>query len=389
RGNKHIALRPEDVTVAELLKTAGYQTGLIGKWSLGPPQTTGTPNRQGFDYFFGYENQGQAHNYYPAYLWRNDKKVPLKNVVEKNIGGKDGKQPVAGGIATKRVEYSHDLFVKDALQFIQTNKNRPFFLYLALTIPHANNEVKCRGAKELDIPEYRGMEVPDFGPYADRDWPGPQKGHAAMITRMDADVGRILDELKKLGIDEKTVVFFSSDNGPHKEGGADPKFFKSAGKLRGYKRSLHDGGIRMPMIVRWPDHIPADTVSDLPCAFWDFLPTACELAGVETPKKVDGLSLVPTLLGHPDKQPRHEYLYWEFHKNSKKTPVAQAVRMEHWKAVRLDPAGPIRLYDLRTDLGEEHDVAAQHPDVVAKIREHLQSARTDSKDWPLFRNKKK
>lgn len=382
RGNARIPLRPEDVTVAKLLKTVGYQTGLIGKWSLGVPDTTGTPNRQGFDYFYGYENQSQAHNYYPAYLWRNDKKETLKNIVVKKLG----KKIVPGGVAIKKIEYSHDLFAKDALRFIAENQEqkRPFFLYLALTIPHANNEADHRAAKKLNLPSYRGMEVPNYGPYADRDWPDPQKGHAAMITRMDADVGRIFKELKKLGIDDRTIVFFSSDNGPHKEGGANPKFFKSAGGLRGYKRSLHDGGIRVPMIARWPDHIPADTTSDLPCAFWDFLPTACELAGVKPPADIDGISLVPTLLGRPDDQQRHKFLYWEFHEGNSSS---QAVRLNYWKAVRVSPSAPIQLYDLRTDRAEKHDIAAEHPDVVAKIRTYLKSARTESKSWPLHEKK--
>ena len=385
RGNARVPLRPEDVTVAELLKTVGYHTGLIGKWGLGEPDSTGIPNRQGFDYFYGYLNQGHAHNYYPAYLWKNEERQKLKNVVVKKLGGRDGSEEVPGGVAVKRVEYSHDLFAEDALRFIKENQKGPFFLYLALTIPHANNEATRPAAKKLNVPNYLGMEVPDFGPYANRDWPGPQKGHAAMITRMDGDVGRIFAELEKLGIDKNTVVFFSSDNGPHKEGGAKPEFFKSAGKLQGIKRSLHDGGIRVPMITRWPGHIPADTTSDLSCAFWDFLPTACELAGVEPPADIDGISLVPTLLGQPEKQRHHEFLYWEFHEGSCST---QAVRMGHWKAVLDSPSGPIQLFDLRTDIAEKHDVAAEHPEVVAKIRDYLKSARTESEHWPLREKKK-
>ena len=385
RGNARVPLRPEDVTVAELLKTVGYHTGLIGKWGLGEPDSTGIPNCQGFDYFYGYLNQAHAHNYYPVYLWKNEERQKLKNVVVKKLGGRDGSEEVPGGVAVKRVEYSHDLFAEDALRFIKENQKGPFFLYLALTIPHANNEATRPAAKKLNVPSYLGMEVPDFGSYANRDWPGPQKGHAAMITRMDGDVGRIFAELEKLGIDKNTVVFFSSDNGPHKEGGAKPEFFKSAGKLQGIKRSLHDGGIRVPMIARWPGYIPADTTSDLSCAFWDFLPTACELAGVEPPADIDGISLVPTLLGQPEKQRHHEFLYWEFHEGSCST---QAVRMGHWKAVLDSPSGPIQLFDLRTDIAEKHDVAAEHPEVVAKIRDYLKSARTESEHWPLREKKK-
>ena len=365
RGNARVPLEPADVTVAEVLREAGYATGLIGKWGLGEPETTGIPNRQGFDYFFGYLNQRHAHNYYPAYLWKNTEEYRLRNEVNHIIRGRDC---TPGGVATKKVEYSHDLFTREALTFVEKHTGEPFFLYLAVTIPHANNEA---GSK--------GMEVPDYGPYADRDWPEPQKGHAAMITRLDGDVGRLLAKLKSLGIDKKTIVFFTSDNGPHKEGGADPKFFNSSGPLQGIKRSLHDGGIREPMIVRWPGKIQPGTTSDLPCYFCDFLPTAAQLAGVDAPKSIDGISIVPTLLGQ-GQQPRHEFMYWEFHegKSSK-----QAVRMGHWKAVREAPSDPIELFDLRNDMAEQNDVAAAHPEVVAKIAKYLDGARTDNPTWQL------
>ncbi|OHB72154.1 MAG: hypothetical protein A2V70_20795 [Planctomycetes bacterium RBG_13_63_9] len=223
------------------------------------------------------------------------------------------------------------------------------------------------------------MEVPDYGPYEDRDWPEPQKGHAAMITRMDHDVGRLFEKLKQLGIDRRTIVFFSSDNGPHREGGADPKFFGSSGPLQGHKRSLHDGGIRVPGIARWPGQIKPDSTSDLPWAFWDFLPTACELAGVEVPEGIDGISIVPTLLGRGE-QPKHELMYWEFHEGQSSS---QAVRMGPWKAVRRGPSEPIQLYDLRTDVAEKNNLAAERPDVVAKITNYLKNARTESEQWPL------
>ena len=369
RGNAHVPLRPSDVTVAELLKEAGYSTGIVGKWGLGEPDSTGVPNRQGFDYWFGYLNQRHAHNYYPKYLWRNEEKVELKNKVNHVIGGRDR---TPGGVATKRVEYSHDLFAEEALDFVEQNKTKPFFLYLALTIPHANNEAR-----------QEGMEVPSLEPYADKDWPEPQKGHAAMITRMDGDVGRLMAKLKKLGLDNDTLVMFTSDNGPHKEGGADPTFFNSSGPLQGYKRALYEGGIRVPMIARWPGKIQAGSVSDHVSAFWDFLPTCCELIGAEAPEGIDGISMVPTLLGRPGEQREHEFLYWEFHEQGKR----QAVRMGDWKGIRQNvaknPNGPIELYNLKNDIGEKSNVAVRHPSIVAKIEECMKSARTPSEHWPL------
>jgi len=363
RGNARLPLRPADVTVAELLKQAGYATGIVGKWGLGEPETTGIPNRQGFDHWFGYLNQRHAHNYYPDYLWRNEEKVKLANEV------RDVNPP--GGVATKRVQYSHDLFTADALDFVTQHKNGPFFLYLAYTIPHANNEARNEG-----------MEVPSYGPYANEDWPDPQKGHAAMISRMDGDIGRLLGRLKSLGIDDKTVVLFSSDNGPHKEGGADPQFFDSNGPLRGNKRDLYEGGIRVPLIARWPGQIAAGSGTNHVSAFWDFLPTCCDLAGVVPPEGIDGLSMAPTLLGKPQRQRQHPYLYWEFHEQGKK----QAVRVGNWKAVRVNvakkPDGPIELYDLEADLGEQENIADRYPEIVAQMTAIMAAAHTDSDNWP-------
>ncbi len=363
RANGRVPLRPGDVTVAKLLQQAGYTTGIIGKWGLGEPETTGIPNRQGFDSWFGYLNQRHAHNYYPEYLWRNEEKVALDNEV----------RPVnpPGGVATKRVQYSHDLFAIEALSFIEQHRQEPFFLYLALTIPHANNEAKAEG-----------MEVPSHEPYSDEDWPDPQKGHAAMITRMDGDVGRLLEKLKTLELDEDTLVLFSSDNGPHKEGGADPAFFSSSGPLRGYKRALYEGGIRVPLIARWPGKIAAGSGTDLVSAFWDFLPTCCDLAGVVPPTDIDGLSMLPTLLGKSRRQRKHRFLYWEFHEQGKK----QAIRMGDWKGVRLnaarEPNGPIELYHLDADPGETTDLASDHPEIVAQIAGLMRTARTPSEHWP-------
>ncbi len=370
RGNSEVKpmgqlpLPAETVTVPRLLKPAGYTTALIGKWGLGGPGSTGTPNHQGFDYFFGYLCQRHAHNYYPEFLFRNDERVPLANEVK----------PVnpPSGVATKRVQYSPDLFTADALEFVTQNQRRPFFLYLAYTLPHANNEAGRNG-----------MEVPSTEPYANKDWPDPQKGHAAMITRMDRDIGRLLALLKTLGVDEKTLVFFSSDNGPHQEGGADPDFFDSNGPLRGIKRDLYEGGIRVPLIARWPGRIAPGSGASHVGAFWDVLPTCCELAGVTPPETIDGVSFLPTLLNRPDRQKGHPYLYWEFHEQGKK----QAVRMGRWKGVRLNvaknPAGPIELYDLKSDPGEEQDIATEHPDIVQKIAEIMKTARTPSDHWPL------
>ncbi len=367
RGNKEIKpmgqlpLPAGTPTMPRMLKQAGYTTALIGKWGLGGPDSTGTPNRQGFDYFFGYLCQRHAHNYYPEFLFRNDQRVPLKNKVA-------GNRLDGAGVATEKVEYSYDLMAADALKFVEENKKGPFFLYLAITIPHANNEA---GKK--------GMEVPDYGIYADRDWPDAQKGHAAMISRLDRDMGRLTRKLKDLGIEDNTIVFFTSDNGPHREGGADPDFFDSNGPLRGIKRDLYEGGIRVPLIARWPGRIAAGTTSDHVSAFWDFLPTFATLGGAEPPARTDGLCMVPTLLNISDKQKEHEFLYWEFHERGSN----QAVRMGRWKAVRFGATGKLELYDLETDLGETHDIAAQHPDVVAKIKDYLATARTESEFWPL------
>ncbi len=366
RGNHEVQpmgqlpLPADTATLPKVLKKVGYKTALIGKWGLGGPDSTGTPNKQGFDYFFGYLCQRHAHNYYPEFLFRNDERVPLKNKVP-------GGRPDGAGVATEKVEYSYDLMEHEALRFVEQNKTGPFFLYLAVTLPHANNE----GGKN-------GMEVPDCGIYADKDWPEPDKGRAAMISRLDRGVGRILQKLKDLGIEDNTLVFFASDNGPHREGGANPEFFHSSGPFRGIKRDLYEGGIRVPLIARWPGRIKAGAVTDHVSAFWDFLPTLAELAGAPCPVETDGISLLPMLLGRPEQQRKHEFLYWEFHEGGS----IQAVRVGRWKAVR--PFGKrLELYDLLTDVGETRNIADNHPDVVAKIEKYLTTARTESQFWPL------
>jgi arylsulfatase A-like enzyme len=365
RGNARVPLRPEDSCVAELLKKAGYATALVGKWGLGEDGSTGVPNRKGFDHFFGYLNQHHAHNSYPEWLWRNGEKVMLPNVESK-----------VENVAEKRVAYAPDLFLAEGLRFIEDNRARPFFLYYATTVPHANNE-RTRAEKA-------GNEVPSDAPYSAEPWTQPEKDKAAMITRMDADIGKLLAKLTELDLDENTVVIFSSDNGPHREGGNDPEFFQSSGPFRGIKRSLTDGGIRVAGIVRWKGVTKPGTVSDHVWAFWDFLPTACELAGVKPPAGLDGISLVPTITGKGT-QKEHDFLYWEFHEGGTK----QAVRHKHWKAIRPAPGTPLVLYDLKADVRETNDVAKQHPDVVKVIEEYLKTARTESKEFPIRVPKKK
>jgi len=359
RGNARYPLLPEDVTVAEVLKSAGYRTALIGKWGLGEAETTGIPTRQGFDYFFGYLNQRHAHNYYPSFLWRNEERVKLRNIVP-------NEDAEGAGVSSNKLDYSPDLFTAEALSFLEKNGKDPFFMYLNYIIPHANNEARDKG-----------MEVPDLGEFANKDWPAPEKAKAAMITRLDRDVGRLMELLKKLGLENDTVVLFTSDNGPHKEGGANPDFHDSNGPLRGIKRDMYEGGIRVPMIVRWPGKVPAGKTSDRVWAHWDFLPTAAEIAGARAPAGIDGISMLPSLRGK--KQRGHDFLYWEFHENG----FEQAVRMGDWKAVRRAPDAPLELYDLKTDLGEQHNVAARHPEIIKKIEEYLKSARAESDLWPI------
>jgi len=364
-GNRPRNLTGAESTVAKRLQSAGYRTGGVGKWALGNVSTpdeignTGHPNNNGFDYWFGYLNQSYAHNYYPTFLWENDKQLTLPgNVIGDYPNGR-------GRVASKRVSYSHDFMTNAALGFVRRNAKNPFLLHIHWTIPHANNE----GGRALGD----GMEVPDYGLYKDKDWPNPEKGFAAMISRMDRDVGRLFALLKELKIDENTLVIFTSDNGPHQEGGHKVNYFASNGPLTGYKRSMHDGGIRVPMIARWPDRIKAGSTSNLPSAFWDFLPTACELAKVEPPKNVDGISYLPTLLSENDRQKKHEYLYWA----SLEGATSVGVRMGNWKLVKYrgpkkppknQPVKPDwRLYDLAKDIGEKIDISRKHPQIVEKM----------------------
>lgn len=374
RGNK--GMKPEGehpmkdntVTVARLLKQSGYATGAFGKWALGGPGSSGDPNNQGFDDFFGYNSQSLAHHYYPAYLWRNQEKVVL-----------EGNDPAA-----RTGQYAPDLIVDEMLKYVRTNAEKPFFLYVPFTIPHA----------ELAVPEdslvkYKG-KFRDEKPFVNASGSGygsqatPRAAFAAMVDRMDGYVEKLLSLLKELNLDDRTLVMFSSDNGPHQEGGADPDFFDSNGPLKGYKRDLYEGGIRVPLIVRWPGKIKAGSKSDHISAFWDVLPTCAELAGAAVPIGIDGISFVPTLLGYGTNQTQHSQLYWEFHEQGGK----QAVRMGKWKAVRLNaksqPDGPVELYDLSKDVGEKNNIAGRQKDIAAQMAARMQVCRLPSQDFPFY-----
>ncbi|GIW95542.1 MAG: N-acetylgalactosamine-6-sulfatase [Pirellulaceae bacterium] len=373
RGNagrtnpKAQALRPHDVTVATLLQQAGYATALIGKWGLGDvgEAETGLPGRHGFDYFFGYLNQTHAHNHFPSFLWRNETKIALPNPIVP-VGD------TGAGYSPDPVLFADDLFADEVLKFVAQHQDRPFFIYWNPVIPHANNE-RTRALKN-------GAHVPDFGPYALADWPEPDKGHAAMITRLDSYVGRLRQRLEELGLAERTLVIFTSDNGPHNESGHDVNRFRPSGPLRGMKRSLTDGGIRVPFIAWWPGRVRPG-VSDHAGYFGDFMATACELAGVEIPQPNDSISFLPTLLGETEKQAKHEFLYWEFHERG----FSQAALYRgRWKAIREQSASaPLELYDLATDIGESRNIAGQHPDLVRILDEYLKTARSESPDWPI------
>ena len=361
-------LLPEDVTVAEVLKSAGYATGLFGKWGLGDEGTTGIPTKQGFDEFLGYLHQVHAHFYYPYYLCHNEGRLLLPG----NDGG-------------KREQYSHDLITDAALDFVWRHKQQPFFLYLAFTIPHVELLVP-----EDSLAEYRGKfpETPlaTNGHYASQ--PTPRAALAGMITRLDRSVGQVMALLKELNLDDNTIVFFTSDNGGAVGAGTDAEFFNSTLNLRGHKGALYEGGIRTPMIVRWPGKVQPATTNNLAWAFWDFLPTAAELAGAQPPPNLDGLSVVPTLMGEKAagrSQSQHDYLYWEQPAGKN---LLQAVHAGDWKAVRLRASAPLELYNLATNPGESTNVAAEHPDVAARLEKLLTTARTETRDYPPDATKK-
>ncbi len=338
RGNRELPgegqepMPADTFTVAHLMKRAGYTTGIVGKWGLGKPGSDSVPPKMGFDYFFGYNCQRAAHEHYPDHLWRNDTVVPL-----------DGKT------------YSHDLMTTEALEFVRRSKAQPFFLYLAYTLPHQK------------------LQVPEIAPYENAPWAENLKILAAMITRLDRDVGRLMALLKELKLDENTLVIFNSDNGAAYRDST----FNHSGPLRGYKRDMYEGGIRSPSIARWPGKVKAGVTSDQVWAFWDFLPTMAELTGQKAPAGLDGISVLPAWLGQ--KAVAHPPLYWEFHERG----FFQAARIGDWKAVKLSSKSPLEIYDLRTDLGEKNNVAAQQPAVVKQFEDYLKTARVDSALFPI------
>ena len=339
-GEGRVPLEAEDITVAEVLKEVGYKTGMTGKWGLGEPDTTGHPNDQGFDEWFGYLNQRKAHTYYPDFIWKNKEKVEFPE-------NSDG----------KKVIYTHDLFTNFALDFVKRHQKEPFFLYMPYTIPHA------------------AYEIPDIGPYTDRPWTDDEKVQAAMITRLDRDIGSLFQLLKDLNIDENTLVFFCSDNGAARrwEGR-----FDASGILKGRKRDLYEGGIRTPMIVRWPGKVAAGKTDDLTWYFADLLPTLAELTGATAPAKIDGVSVLPTILGESQNL-SDRYLYWEFYENG----FQQAIRQGDWKAIRLAPGASLELYDLSIDEVEANNIATQHPEKVDTFEATLKTARSPSTNWPV------
>ena len=365
-----LEIRDEDVTIAEMLKPEGYTSGIIGKWGMGMDGTTGEPNKQGFDYSYGFLNQGHAHFQFPSFLFKNGQRIEI---------------PENKNLANER--FSNDIFTEEALNFIDSSKEDPFFLYLAYTTPHAEMLLP----EEAIFDSYKGKvkekpfvasktDTTDNNRGAYRSQEFPATAYAAQITHLDSCVGEIVKKVKALGLEKKTIFMFSSDNGPHAEGGANPAYFDSNGPLRGQKRDLYEGGIRVPFVVKWTGTVPEGTISNHPSAFWDILPTIADITGVKTvPKNIDGISMLPALLQNGN-QPTHDYLYWEFHENP---TTNQAIRKGNWKAVRMNPQGPIELYNLSYDIGEKINVAAENPGVVEEMKSLFASARTPNPIWKI------
>ena len=347
------------VTIPRLLQKVGYTTGAFGKWGLGAPGSASDPAEH-FNRFYGYNCQREAHNYYPDHLWNNFEKVPL-----------DGQT------------YAHTPIMEQSMNFIRENKSNPFFVYLPITIPHA-----ALHAPEANMAVWR-EKFPEFadviGNYAGPEVNNPIAAFAAMMTIVDNNVGELLDLLKELDIDDNTLILFSSDNGPHQEGGHQPEFFDSNGPFTGHKRDLTEGGIRTFLLARWPGKVPTGTTSELVSAHWDILPTLCELADAQTPDNIDGISMVQTLLGNSGEQKKHDYLYWEFYEKGGKRATRFGPGL-HWKALQLDinklgTDAPIQLFDLSNDIAEQNDVANSHPDLVARAKEIFEEAHVPSPLW--------
>ena len=360
-------LKGEEITIPEALRERGYASAVIGKWAVGHPLPPDDPLRNGFDHAYGYINSWHAHNFYPEFLYRDGKREPLPGNVTDMSHPYPEDLPEGAGVAKEKGTYVLYEFEQDALNFIDTHQNQPFFLYLALNMPHANNQAG-RYLKD-------GMEVPDHGQFTEIDWPSPEKGFARMMQMIDESVGKVMTQLERFGLEENTLVIFTSDNGPHEEGGHSADFFDSNGELRGTKRDLYEGGIRVPMIARWPGTIVAGTTSDHLSAFWDVLPTLCEVAGVTIPTATDGLSFLPTLLGQSGEQAQHDFLYWEFYELGGR----QAVREGRWKYIRLNVRDAevqvtTELYDLETDLSESSNLIGFHPEIANQLEERMKQA---------------
>ena len=340
--NQRVNIRiGDDLTVSEVLQQGGYRTGLSGKWHVSFLFTNGRPLDKGFDFHFGRLNTLDGYEY-PNPFWLNEEIYEL--------GQED---------------WDHDLYTRYAKEFIRDSKDQPFFLFLSYRTAHAHAEIRKNGAP-----------IPIDPIYAKKDWPYTAKRQATMITEMDRDIGEITDLIDELGLGENTVIIFTSDNGPHKEDGNDPDFFDSNGPLRGIKRDMYEGGIRMPMIVRWKGTVAAGQVSDHICAIWDFMPTALEMAGLQAPDNIDGISFLPELLGK--EQPEHAYLYWQYaHRKSFK----EAIRVERWKAVRPAIDAPIELYDLETDLSETTNISDRYPSFVNRLDKLMDEAHTDNPEY--------
>lgn len=381
RGNKEIhpegqyPIPDNTYTIAEALKKEGYTTGAFGKWGLGYPGSEGDPTSQGFDTFFGYNCQRLGHNYYPRHLWDNRDSVILSN----NKGKLKG-------------TYAPQLIHEKTLEFIENNQDKPFFAYVASIIPHAEMVApeeytkKYRGKFSPEKP-YLGTDGgPNYrkGPYESQK--EPNATFVAMIEILDNQVGEIVEKVKELGIEKNTIIVFTSDNGPHREGGANPKYFNSNGQFRGFKRDLYEGGIRVPMLVSWPSVIAPKSKTNHVSAFWDVFPTLTDIIGAKTPNNLDGISFLPTLIGNNDEQNQHEYLYWEFHEKGGR----QAVRMGNWKAVKYNvfknSKNNLKLFNLEVDPGEKNDISSQYPDLIKKFEIILKEARTQSSIFTFNQN---